>query len=128
MTSDFLAAAAGIVLSLIFSYVPGVAPWFAEKDATTKRLITLGLILGISILAFLVTCFNIIIPGITLTCSAQGAVDLGQVILAAAIANQTAFLLSPEPAWKKVLREQQEITRVGQMMVSAQATRLTPKQ
>lgn len=124
MSSDFLAAAAGILLSLIFSYVPGVAPWFEGKDATTKRGIMLLLIVLVGAASFAAACFNIVIPGINLVCTQAGIVELLTNILVAAIANQTTYQLSPEPAWKKVLREQQEITRVGQMMTSAEATRL----
>lgn len=39
MTSDELAAVAGVVLSLAFSYVPGLSGWFDGLRGEYKRLI-----------------------------------------------------------------------------------------
>ncbi len=39
MTVEQLGAIAGVILSLLFSYVPGLSDWFSALPATTKRLI-----------------------------------------------------------------------------------------
>ncbi len=54
MTPESLRAIAGMILSLIFSYVPKVNEWFAAKDPTIKRLLMAGLLLLVAGLLLLV--------------------------------------------------------------------------
>ena len=41
MTSEQLAIAAGILLSLAFNYIPGLNDWYQALEGTYKRLIML---------------------------------------------------------------------------------------
>lgn len=98
MTASQLAAVVGILISLAANYIPGFADWYAAKDSTTKRLIMLGLMLVIVIVIFVFACakiFSDITQGVT--CDQQGAVQLIEVFIAAVIANQAAYLITPTP-------------------------------
>lgn len=84
-----LSAAAGVVLSLLVSYLPGFNSWFDERDPVTKRLIMGAFIIAVGIGSAVVSC------------QAQAEClgnDLGaylNAILVALIANQSMYLLSP---------------------------------
>lgn len=92
MTSDLLAALAGILLSLIASYVPGFSPWFKKLDSTQKRAFMAAALLGISLAAFGLSCAQVIDA---VECSRDGALVIVHAFVAALVANQSAFMLSP---------------------------------
>lgn len=99
MTSDQLSAAAGIVLSLACSYVPGLREWFAGQDSGRKRLLMLSALLVVSLGSFGLTCAGVL-GGTAIQCSKASAIDLLWAFVAALIANQAAFLISPKVAEK----------------------------
>jgi hypothetical protein len=92
MTAETLSAVAGVVLSLAFSYVPGLAPWFGQLEATYKRLVMAGSLLIVSIVVVALSCWNIT-P--LVACTQDGIVALVSAFLAALVANQAAYLISP---------------------------------
>lgn len=94
MTPEQLATVAGIVLSLAFSYIPGLADKYAALDGTTKRLVMLVIVIGVAAGAFGLTCANVL-TNTSITCDQPGAVALTQNVIAALVANQATFLLSP---------------------------------
>lgn len=90
-----LSAAAGIVLSLLVSYFPGFNDWFDKRDPVTKRLL-----MGVFIIV-------VGVGSAVASCQAQaeclGGLDFGaylSAILAALIANQSMYLLSPASSKK----------------------------
>jgi hypothetical protein len=99
MTADGLALYAGVVLSLLFSYVPGLNTWFAGLEAIYKRLIMLGLLLLTAGVIYGIAClgwggwF-----GLALTCDKKGLVELVQAFILAMIANQAAYQITPQTA------------------------------
>lgn len=94
LSAEGLSALAGILLSLGCSYLPGVRQRFAELDATGKRLVMLGL-LAISALGVFGLGCTPYRPFPELTCDQAGAWGLLRVFLAALVANQAAFNVSP---------------------------------
>ncbi len=48
VSSEMIVAIAGVVLSLLFSYIPGLRVWFAGLVAEKKQLIMLGLLVVVS--------------------------------------------------------------------------------
>ena len=92
MSAESLSAIAGLLLSLVFSYVPGLAPRFDALDGTTKRLVMLLLLAAVSAAAFLLSC-NGVLP--LVTCDKPGALGLLQTFIAALVANQGTYLVSP---------------------------------
>ncbi len=94
LTPDLLAAIAGVILSLAFSYIPGLNTKFAALDETWKRLVMLVLLLITAGTIFGLGCASIIQPG--LTCDKSGLTQLIWIFILAAMANQTAYKLTPQ--------------------------------
>lgn len=93
MSAENLGIVAGILLSLIFSYVPGAADWFATLDANRKRLVMLGLLAATSIGIVGLACAGL---SNTIVCDRPGILAIAQAFVLAAIANQTTYELSPK--------------------------------
>jgi hypothetical protein len=90
MTSEKLAELAGILLSLAFSYVPGLREKYDALDGIYKRLIMGGALLVVAGAVFGLSCAGIIGD---VVCTEAGAVGLVRVFIAALIANQATYLL-----------------------------------
>lgn len=89
-----LAGLAGVLISLVFSYVPGAKSWFAARQSVEKRLIMLGMLLLASLLLMAATCANLYDVG--LSCDQQGVTDLVRLFLVAFVANQSTYVMSPQ--------------------------------
>ena len=53
---EVLSAAAGVLLSLAFSYLPGLNGWFASLEGTHKRLVMLAALVLVAAGAFALSC------------------------------------------------------------------------
>lgn len=89
MTNVELSALAGILLSLIMSYVPGLSTWFASKNSQTKSLVMAVLLLVVAAGALLYKC------NLGSECITNNWHDYAVALFAALIANQSAYTLSP---------------------------------
>lgn len=94
MTATELSAIAGVVLSLIFSYVPGLSTWFAGKSSEVKSLVMLAVLVATAAGIYGVGCLGWFDTGIA--CTGAGALELGKILLVAVIANQSTHRLMPE--------------------------------
>ena len=93
MSAEQLALFGGIVVSLAFSYLPGVKPRFNALSSDYKRLVSLGALFVVAAAAIGLSClgrYNIF------TCDVDGAWRALEVFVVAAIANQSAYLLTPK--------------------------------
>ena len=91
---QFLSTIAAILLSLAFSYVPGLRAAFERLDPTRKRLVMLGLIVLGTAGVFGLACLRAgSISGIV--CSQEGAWSLLEAFILAVMANQSTFLITP---------------------------------
>lgn len=95
MTAEQLGALAGVVLSLLFSYVPGLNDKFAALDVTVKRLVMAALLLIVAGGALGLSCAQIVNA---VECTQNGLVQLVNVYIAALVANQAAYAISPQKA------------------------------
>lgn len=103
ITSTELTAAAGVLLSLVFSYVPNINTWYAAKPPEEKRAIMLGLIVAVALVTFGIACAGLGPDfGIKATCDRAGAIGMFQAIVLAAIANQTTYMVTPKPMKVKI--------------------------
>lgn len=100
MDETWLAGIAGIVLSLVFAYVPGVRPWFDGLDGTFRRLINLGALLLVAAGTYALSCAGWF--DVQVTCDQAGIEGLAHAFVAAAIANQTAYLMTTASSQKRV--------------------------
>lgn len=92
MSAELLASLAGVLLSLLFSYIPKLSEWFAVLDGVYKRLIMAGLLLIVASATFGLSCAGVISA---VTCDQPGAIGLVTAFLAALIANQSIYTISP---------------------------------
>ena len=93
MSSESLALVAGVLLSLLFSYVPGLKDWFDKLSGNHKRLVMLGALLVSALGVFGLSCtgrYNFV------ACETDGAWALIEVFVLAAVANQAAYGFTPE--------------------------------
>lgn len=97
MSVETLSAVAGIVLSLLFSYVPGLDVWFAALESKWKQAIMGVCILLVGSAAFALSCTTWGAAwGIELTCDQPGAQVIISTVIAALVANQAVYKISPE--------------------------------
>lgn len=102
MPAESLSLIAGTVLSLLFSYLPGVRAWFMPLDPQVKRLLMLGIIILSASTIFGLACFGWGAEfGITLVCSQKGLLNLVQQVVLAIIANQGIYAISPRAVPQK---------------------------
>jgi hypothetical protein len=92
MTETTLASLAGVVLSLAFSYIPGLTEWFAKLTANNKRLIMLAALLAVALGLFGASCAGF---SAQVACDMTDAKSMLSLFVSAAIANQTAYMLTP---------------------------------
>lgn len=95
MSADQLAAIAGVVLSLAFSYIPGLSDWYGALESVYKRLLMAGLLVVVACAVFGLSCGGLVAY---VTCDKAGALGLVNALVAALVANQSTYLLSPQKA------------------------------
>lgn len=103
ITPEILAGIAGVLLSLAFSYVPGVSVAFASLKPESKRLIMAGMLAIISVILYLLNCKSILWIG--LTCDQTGIIQLVTIFISSIVANQGAFSLTPQTQAVKAARK-----------------------
>jgi hypothetical protein len=96
MTAIQLSTISAIVLSLAFSYIPGIQKSFDKLDGVYKRLVMLLLIALVTGITFGLSCFPIFAGIVPVQCNQAGAVALLTAFIQAVIANQATFLISPQ--------------------------------
>jgi len=96
MTADNLTLISGVVISLFGSYFPGFSRWFDTLSPNLKRLFMLAILFITSFLVFVLSCSNYL-PSFeyTVTCDQEGALGVFRVFIAALIANQATYAISP---------------------------------
>jgi len=95
MSAAELSALAGLVISLLFSYIPGLNTWFAGKSTEVKRVVMLVVLLVTSAGLYGISCAGWF--GTIVTCDQEGIIRLVRAFVAAIIANQAIYSISPEP-------------------------------
>jgi hypothetical protein len=99
MDAQTLALLAGVILSLLFSYIPGLNVWFAALDGSIKRLVMLALlfVVGVGVVGIACAGFGGDI-GVAVSCDRAGFVGVLKAFVLALIANQAAYAATPLPA------------------------------
>jgi len=113
MTAELLSAVAGIVLSLAFSYIPGLNAKFAALDVQYKKLSMLGLLVLVAAGAFGLACTKYgAMVGLPLTCDEAGGIVLLKILIAAAVANQATFSLTPQAMAVRIAKGDPEVVTI----------------
>lgn len=92
MSAEVLTMATGVGLSLGFSYIPGLKQWFSKQSPNTKRLVMLASLAVVAGGVFGLACLG---RYAAVACTADGAWQMVELFIMAAIANQTAYKLTP---------------------------------
>lgn len=96
MTADTLSASAAILLSLAFSYIPPIETLYQRLTPTFKRLVMLAALVLTAAGSFALACSGFADQlSLGLTCDTPGALGLLRALIAALVANQAAYALSP---------------------------------
>lgn len=105
MTAELISLIAGALLSLAFSYIPGLRTWYAGLGEEAKRLIMLGLLVLVAAGSFGLACLGWGAElGIALECTQTGALGLFAQLVLAIVGNQGTYALSPQRKDVKALK------------------------
>lgn len=94
LTSEILVSIAGVVLSLLFSYIPGLRVWFGALVSEKKQLIMLAALIIVTGGVFGLGCAGVLDIGIP--CDKGGVISIIRLLILALIANQSTYLISPQ--------------------------------
>ncbi len=92
LTLEGISYVVGVVLSLVFSYVPGLESAYNGLEPMYKRLVMLTLLVVAAGAIYGLSCAGFIAQ--TLACDKGGLMTFGKLLLDLAIANQATFLLT----------------------------------
>ena len=97
MSAESLSLIAGAVLSLLFSYIPGLNAGYAGLGSEVKRLIMAGLLLAVAAGVYGISCAGFGASfGVSVPCTQEGLLGLVNAFVLAVIANQAAFAITPK--------------------------------
>ena len=83
-----IGAVAGVVLSLLFKYVPGLSGWYEEQESQSKELIMLGVMVVAVAGAYGLSCFGWLD---VYACGSEGLKQAVFALVGAVIGNQGAY-------------------------------------
>ena len=95
MDSDTISVAAGVLISLGASFIPGLKDRFQALEPTQQRLVMLLLMCIVGVGVFAVSCAGLVS---VVSCTRDGAVLIVRAFVLAAVANQTTYSIVPQPA------------------------------
>jgi hypothetical protein len=95
LLAEDICMAAGVLLSVGFSYIPGLNESFSALSPTQKRLVMLAMLTLATGGVFALSCLDASIALGGVACDRAGAWGLIRALVLAAIANQSAYALSP---------------------------------
>ncbi len=90
MSVELISASAGILISLILEFVPGVSPWYTKFSAQQKRLGVLVALFVVVAGAYGLSCAGVF--GF-FACNSDGGWEALTAFIAALVANQSAHLV-----------------------------------
>ena len=94
VSPEMLVLLAGVVLSLVFSYVPGLNAKYAALLPEIKRVIMLALLALITAVVYAGTCAGWFTSGVI--CDQPGLMKLIWMFVLAMISNQSTYTISPQ--------------------------------
>ena len=110
MTPEMIAGLAGFIISLAFTYIPGLNVKFAGLVKETQQLIMLALMALVSLGAFGLACAGIAADfGLAVECSQSGAISLFTSFVLAIAANQGTNKVFPKPKAVRIAVQQRKL-------------------
>lgn len=95
MTAEQLSLYAGVLVSLLFGYLPWLSKWYEALASEYKKLVMAGslLIVAVAILVFACTGYGSLF-GIPIVCDQTGFAEVIKIFVAALISNQATYLIT----------------------------------
>lgn len=95
MSAEFLSGVAGIVLSLMISYIPPIARAYAQLTGDYKRLVMAVLLIVVALAATWMSCTGLGREiGVDITCDTNGFFAVMTSLITALTANQAVYALT----------------------------------
>jgi len=94
MTPQNIVVVGGVILSLLFEYVPGVYEWHQKLGKRQTAAVMAGLMALVVLAAWLLSCYG---PYNFLECNEAGAWNGFELYALALIANQVTYQLAGKP-------------------------------
>lgn len=94
MESNVVVMIAGVILALLFGYMPGLRGWYEALDAVRKAQVMAGLLLLAAGGVYGAACYT---PWAAVECSEAGFWQLVELFVTALIANQATYLIGVRP-------------------------------
>lgn len=102
MEYEQLTAIAAAVLSLAFSYVPGLRSRYEPLSDTAKRLVMLALLVTVAAGLYGMACTEWgALLEIGIECGKPGLARLAWSLVMAIVTNQTTFIMTPKDKGKR---------------------------
>lgn len=95
MSGEILAGLAGVVIQLLFAYIPGVSGWYEKQTGQMKGLVQVGTMALVSAGALGLACVGWF--DIPLTCDQAGIETVIKAFFVALAANQSIYLTVVKP-------------------------------
>lgn len=92
MTAETLALYSGVVVSLLFGYVPGLSTWFENLETIYKRLVMALALLVVAVGVVGLACAGY--GNVPVTCDQAGVEGVVRAFIAALIANQATYVIT----------------------------------
>jgi hypothetical protein len=97
MSQEQLILIAGAILSLVFSYFPGLKSWYDNLASSNKQLVMLGVLIVVAGGIFGLSCAGVLAqlwPDFAVTCDVASVYTLIQYILLALVSNQATYAIT----------------------------------
>jgi len=92
--ANLIAMASGVILSLVFSYIPGLSHWYGDLAPDLKRAIMALALIVVTAGIYGLNCWGVI--SVDLGCNADGALQAVTALFLALAANQATHQISPK--------------------------------
>lgn len=114
ITYDAIAAAVGVILSLVVSWAPKINTWYAAKPENIKKVYMAGILLLSVLVTYGLGCAGYleVLFGVSLACTSAALIGLVKAWFIAITFNQSTFLITPQTKAVKVAKAEARIAEV----------------
>ncbi len=105
LSPEAVAAVLAGIVSLAFTFIPGLNAKFAALADDVKRAIMGGLSALIAVAIYLIACTPALSAGFPFACPTGGVWELVMIVFLAVTVNQGVFMGTPKPAAVKAAKK-----------------------
>lgn len=109
VTATLLFTIAGLLLSVLGSYIPGFNTWFAKKSKEFKQLLML---IAILVVAVVIAVLSFTGVWVLIAPTKNGVIMLVLYVLMAIVSNQGVYSITPAARSVKQVKDETELARL----------------